>query len=725
VILVDSKVSQPVDSQAQRRVKYGLNLAVVTVVAVALCVLINFISYRTLREGWARIDTSHLGRYSLSEQTRAVLRDLRGDYRIVTVFSETSGLAPEDALSQSEQIEQATALAELYGQYNRHITVEQLRPAYDLGRMDKFYEQLRTRYADQTRPVAAAVGDARQIMADLHGQSTALADKLKKLAQEPALPDGTLRNYLIGALQVSAGLAQRTGEDDKQVRTQLGTPLPDYGGARDLLTREFEAFAASKAFDAMVTAMRARVLPAVPEAPKELQPQATEAVQAVIKLFDEAPKRLGAALAGLRGGPSLEEYSRLQGQIAAGNAVLVMGPKSVRVLQLSQFFPAPGRHGAAGAAAAGGSRSLFLGEERLTGALVSLADVHPPLVVFVGTGNQPVFGPDGLYNAVADRLRSMDFQVEAWSPYQHSPEGETREVPPPQPAAGAKAVWVLLPNESPSPYGSLSPNEQRAVEYVKQRLGAGDSALVVLAVMPASPFGEGAANPVTTMLEPMGISARLDEVVLQELTSAASSHPGYAHEFLIENWPQDLVISKSLQGLSGLFLRGCPLTLSSGPDGKARTWPLAEVRGNNFFAQELNMSQQDVKRDPATAKDSYVLAAAAERGPTRVVVLGDALAATDMVTTYPMGGYTQDAAGKAELYGAAYPANAELFINSVYWLSGNERLIAASPRSQDIRRVQGDLTATGRLGLGVTLMGAVALVTLAAGLAVGLARRRA
>jgi hypothetical protein len=178
--------------------------------------------------------------------------------------------------------------------------------------------------------------------------------------------------------------------------------------------------------------------------------------------------------------------------------------------------------------------------------------------------------------------------------------------------------------------------------------------------------------------------------------------------------------------LSGLFVRGCPLTLGSGPDGKAHTWPLAVVRGTNLFAQELTMSQQEVKRDPATAKDQYILAAAAEKGGTRLVVLGDSLAATDMVTTYPMGGSSvQEAAGKAELYGAAYPANAELFINSIYWLTGNERLIAASPRSQDIRRIQGDLTATGRLGLGFTLMGMVALVTLAGGVGVWLARRRA
>ena len=35
-----------------------------------------------------------------------------------------------------------------------------------------------------------------------------------------------------------------------------------------------------------------------------------------------------------------------------------------------------------------------------------------------------------------------------------------------------------------------------------------------------------------------------------------------------------------------------------------------------------------------------------------------------------------------------YPGNHELFVNSVYWLAGLDELIAASARTQDIRRIQ-------------------------------------
>ena len=724
---MDPQAPKPLDSQTQRRVKYGLNLAVTVVVAIALCVLINFISYRTLREGFARFDTSHMGRYSLSPQTRAVLRDLTDDYRIVTIFSENAGLDPKDAQTQAQQIEQATALVELYGQYSRHIAVDQLRPGFDLGRVDKFDEQVRGRYQDQLKSAAAALAGAQQLLADLHRDATAVTEKLKKVVDDQAMPDGKLRNDLIRAMQVSDAVARESGGMDKKVRAALSAALPAYAQVNDMLTGELEAFVESQALEKVTKGMREQTLPAVAEAPKELQPATTEAINAVIDQFEAAQKRIAPALAGLHGAPSLEEYTRLQSQLSQGNAVVVLGPRSVRVLHLSDFFPAPVRGPAGAAAPADGaiSQSVFLGEERLTGDLVSLADPHPPLVVLVSTGNQPALGAQGMYNNVADRLRAKSIKIVAWSPFPHTPDNDTQQVPAPQPEPGQKAVWVLLPSENQSPHGNQNPNESLAIEHVKKRLVEGDGVLVVLAVSPASPVG--APSPVTPLLTSMGIAARTDQVVLQELTTPNSTRPIISTQFLIENWPQDMAITRSLSGLSGLFGperlgAACPLTLSSGKDGQVRTWPLALVRGTNLFAYDLSMTQQEPKRDPATAKDAYVLAAAAQRDHARMVVIGDAMAASDVITGFPVNGVM---GGQAELYGAAFPANAELFINSVYWLSGHEGLIAASARSQDLRRIQGNLSPAGRVSLAFVLMGATVLATALTGMGVWLVRRRA
>ena len=71
-----------------------------------------------------------------------------------------------------------------------------------------------------------------------------------------------------------------------------------------------------------------------------------------------------------------------------------------------------------------------------------------------------------------------------------------------------------------------------------------------------------------------------------------------------------------------------------------------------------------------------------------------------------------------------YPGNSDLFVNSICWLAHEEALIAASPRTQDIRRIE-------PMGSGalqtyrVLLWGGMPAVILVLGIVVGLMRRRA
>ena len=63
----------------------------------------------------------------------------------------------------------------------------------------------------------------------------------------------------------------------------------------------------------------------------------------------------------------------------------------------------------------------FLGEERITGALISLSMKTPPLIVFVSSGRQPALGPQGQYEQVASRLQKLNFKVEEWNPMGRRP----------------------------------------------------------------------------------------------------------------------------------------------------------------------------------------------------------------------------------------------------------------------------------------------------------------
>ena len=108
---------------------------------------------------------------------------------------------------------------------------------------------------------------------------------------------------------------------------------------------------------------------------------------------------------------------------------------------------------------------------------------------------------------------------------------------------------------------------------------------------------------------------------------------------------------------------------------------------------------------------------AAQRGDQRVVAIGDALFAIDQVT---QAGPRQMMTGR--LLRAQYPGNAELFVNSVYWLAGLEELVATSPRTQDVRRFEPISPTAGRVVEWLALVG-LPLFCLGIGAVVWLVRR--
>ena len=396
---------------------------------------------------------------------------------------------------------------------------------------------------------------------------------------------------------------------------------------------------------------------------------------------------------------------------------MLLGPRQVRVLSVGELFREPDLD----QRPAGISPELhFQGEEKITGALVSMTLEHPPLVVFVNDGLVESIGARGLFEHVAQRLRNMNFQVEQWSPAGRAgPMGQPMPAgPPPEPKPGQPAVWVVLADTGYKPAQPMGvAGYAQIIERIKGRLAAGDGAMIMLSASGTTPFGGGGA--VVQLLEPWGISPQLDRLVLRQITLPDhTSRPVSRHE--IVRWPKGSPITGPLAGMPGVFLQASPLVLGDAAAKGVELWPLAEVGGDEVWAERDFRADPPPSLDPAGAGGPFVIAAAARRGTTgRLVVVGDPVWAADEITTNA--DRFLRAAGMAELFGAAFPANAELFVNSVQWLAGLDQLIAASARTQDIRRVGPVPNLTGlKWSVLAGAPGAVAI----AGLAVWLVRRR-
>ena len=291
-------------------------------------------------------------------------------------------------------------------------------------------------------------------------------------------------------------------------------------------------------------------------------------------------------------------------------------------------------------------------------------------------------------------------------------------------------MWIVLPDEAPNPMNPMGAGAtQQVVEQVQKRLNEGDNAMVMLAVAPMSQFAT--VDPMAEMLKPWGISPQLDRLILRQIT-LPNNQTRAVRQLDIERWPDELPITRALAGMPGVFAYASPLVLGSGGDKDnadssgggdsggsqdVKTWPLVRIQSDDIWTHRDLNSQVEPKLDSATAGQPFVIGAAAERDDGRLVVFGDPVWASDEVTQFGPQGLP------AEIFGAAFPGNAELFVNSVYWLLDLDQLIAASARTQDIRRI-GAITETGLVTLRWVLLAGMPLIIVGTGVGVWMVRQR-
>src|SRR5687768_12391488 len=114
------------ETQQQRWMKYGANVVLVSVVAVLLGVVAVALAGRPAMK--AQIDTTQAGLFSLKAQTKAILKDLKQDVRIVSLYAKTKPVPGRE----NEYIDVATPVADLLDEYKRNgggkIEVEVIDP---------------------------------------------------------------------------------------------------------------------------------------------------------------------------------------------------------------------------------------------------------------------------------------------------------------------------------------------------------------------------------------------------------------------------------------------------------------------------------------------------------------------------------------------------------------------------------------------------------------------
>ncbi|MEO0475120.1 MAG: Gldg family protein, partial [Planctomycetota bacterium] len=749
-VAMNKSKPQAAPSATKRRSINALLVLAAVLAAVGIVVIANYVVYWQYRglspdaRGWVRYDLTSTRRYSLSEQSRSVLDQLDTEHRVVSMLG-------GDTIEPAQQ-QRIRDLLDEYARASASINVQHIDLDNQADRREELLAEMDAMFAEDTQAIRESIAEGfrlvdryaetidqieiwlsdminkgvkirpesiqRQRLSDLHSQYLRLQDQAKRLRQ--------LRDELLGSdwqkRLDSPGVVTRGNGENLPDYTELmaaiqqyildlaGNTLPDTPGKADQLRR-------GVVIDNLAP-------PEVQQAAREAQNALASMVQQVPQFFDLVRRETDPLL---NIAPPLR-YDDARATLNDKPCVLLTSGSDSRVIPAELLFRGTGD------TASGQINDLFVGEEQLTGALISIQLEPPPLVVFVrsniGLRAVSIVGSEqqrieGVYDEVIKRLLAMDFQVAEW------PDPVNTDPPPLR--EGQRVVWVTMPYFRPDVNRSESldnTNKDRVAGFLQERLNKGDGAMVMLyANGDTAPRlrEEAPADTMAELLETFGIEAQLYQSAVQlKSEDEDGENRQYTNQFIVNQWPDSTLVGDALNGINSFFTYPIPLELN--PQPHVKQTPLVEIAAPVLHVQEAAADPKTGEFTPEadSDRDKVVVGAAVEKDDARLVTIGSATWAMDEVLSLAalpdgtVGPNLADREGARILY----PGNSDLFVNSICWLAHEEELIAASPRTQDIRRIKpmGDgALQTYR----VLLWGGMPAVIMVLGVSVGLMRRRA
>ncbi|MFK7790440.1 MAG: Gldg family protein, partial [Phycisphaeraceae bacterium] len=212
-----SKTKQQIatPTATKRRSTNALMVLVAVIAAIGITMIANYVVYWQYRgmspdaRSWVRYDLTSTRRYSLSEQSRAVLDNLDKEHRVVTMLG-GSDIEP----AQQQRIRD---LVDEYGRANTAINVQHIDLDTQVDRREKLLAEMDAMFAEDTESIRASITQGLQLvdryaetvdriedwlsaivdgnvnirpasiqnqrLADLHSQYLRLQDQAKRLKQ--------------------------------------------------------------------------------------------------------------------------------------------------------------------------------------------------------------------------------------------------------------------------------------------------------------------------------------------------------------------------------------------------------------------------------------------------------------------------------------------------------------------------------------------------------------
>ena len=622
--------SEPPAGQRKRRAVYGLNVAIAVVAALAVVIVLNgLINLPAVRSVLPRLDLTAGRTQTLSDQTQRTLDGLSVPVTLTAVLR-PGGDAGRRTVS----------LLERYARHRPDLAVAVIDPDLDPAAVEAFYRGLDERFADETAPLRAAVSRGITALQTLTDDLTAVEEVFANLGDRAELREGSAGDQVQSA-RVAVGETQaRYAALLETLSATLSQPVPPLANLRLDLQQAF------RQADAQVLGPYRKAFAQM--AKKRDAPMAVR--DAMLKLdrpLTQARDRLAPAIDALSLPPDAPRFARLQEALRAGEVVVVLSPDRERVLPVAQLL------------SGSGDAAVFVGEDRLTSALLTLGLEQPPRVIFARDSNPNTLAPGAGFSAAAARLRTADYDVSTWRIGGTDPAANLL----PAAAPGQNTVWVV---PALSLERTTAADREQAADFLRRRLAAGDGVLLNRAYDADAQVRE--RDPLDLLATDAGITPDTHVLLLREtVTRSGRTQPTSA--WSVTAYPDGAPLSNALAGRRLDLALPTPLTLADPAQ------PLIEVTptGTAWRAEGIQ-KPADIQTASAT-DDTRITApqpvAAYAPGPSgqgRLIVIGDSV-------------WLGDAQMPARL------GNGELFVNAINWLAGLDEAIAATPRVHDVRRL--------------------------------------
>jgi hypothetical protein len=712
----------PPESQSQRWIKYGANVAFSSLVVVLLAVMLTWIAESRA----VRIDTTAGGTQSLRPQSIKFIQELNRPVRVVALYPKLK--------SDSHEQDYYQPVADLLNEYatkGKNITTEVLDPDTQKDEFNKLVTEVTNKYGGE-------VQGYKKILDQLPGNNKAIDQFVTEaVAKFKVLPfdkvqDQQLLQEISAAYFTLLLTDHQIGELKAAIESDLHQQIPSYkdgvdetrttyGNISQLLAQFSQVMASFKANPAF----------------SKLKPITDYAADAAAGA-DNAKKIADGVVDGISHLGSLTELDEFKQQLKS-KSIIIMTDSGHRILQFDQVWKVPDSSRFAAQAPDVQPKLSFAGEQQITAAIASLTTSAKPMVVFVRAGGPPLataMSPEQQppFASIVQRLRDDNFDVQekdmsGQSAMQESP------VPEPTDAQLKSAIWVVvrLPHDT-------QPDQPSQIDpMLEEHLKSGGSALVLL--FPT-------ADPMDQALGPMGIQAKTDEVLVHEALPAPERQSSDSVEnaeqvsqamFKINQYGNH-PIAAPLAGLDFLQLLSVPIFLTpASPPGVQTTPMLPMPFSPHFWATadaESALSQDHPKitfhpnadpdagrmfgdTDNTPDRRLYAAAAAEAPGGTRLVVVGGCYFATSFFVDL----LDQEMYERHGLSVSRLPGNGEFFVNSILWLAHQDSMLAIGPHALQVARIREMTPATLAFWRVGVLTAALPLAAIAAGIMVYSKRR--